>query len=200
MSTRTEQHDRAVADSRRASLAPAATVQVTVIDGHTVQVSGLSPQEVVNRLQRNHPSDRLTIAGTSPVLHGVQVARVARDTGLSEREVEILRRITCGESTLKLADHLSLSVDSVRTYIRSAYRKLGLRSRSQAVMWGIQHGLSPSPSNRPLTQEESQKLYDLVAALAVPDPRSRADIETETTIESLLRDIQPGWPSRCTTS
>jgi two-component system, NarL family, response regulator LiaR len=36
-------------------------------------------------------------------------------------------------------------VNSVKTYIRSAYRKMGVNHRAQAVAWGIQHGFTPPP-------------------------------------------------------
>jgi DNA-binding CsgD family transcriptional regulator len=119
-----------------------ATLQVNVLDDDTVQVSGLSPQEVVNRLQRDHPADRLSVVSRERVHQVIDVLN------LSEREVEVLRRITCGESNLELAGHMFLSVNTVKSYIRSSYRKLGLRSRSQAVMWGVQHGLADPDSLR----------------------------------------------------
>jgi DNA-binding NarL/FixJ family response regulator len=31
----------------------------------------------------------------------------------------------------------------VKTYIRTAYRKIGVQRRSQAVAWGMQHGFTP---------------------------------------------------------
>ena len=32
---------------------------------------------------------------------------------------------------------------SVKTYIRTAYRKMQVESRSQAVLWGVDHGFTP---------------------------------------------------------
>jgi DNA-binding CsgD family transcriptional regulator len=37
-----------------------------------------------------------------------------------------------------------LSPNSVKSYIRSAYRRIGATSRSQAVLWGIEHGFGES--------------------------------------------------------
>ena len=45
-----------------------------------------------------------------------------------------------GLSNQQIADQLYLSINSVKTYIRSTYRKVGVSSRAQAVAWGIQHG------------------------------------------------------------
>ena len=36
-----------------------------------------------------------------------------------------------------------LSINSVKTYIRSAYRKIGVTPRSQAVLWGVENGFKP---------------------------------------------------------
>jgi two-component system, NarL family, response regulator LiaR len=36
-----------------------------------------------------------------------------------------------------------LSINSIKSYIRSAYRKIGVTSRSRAILWGIDHGFQP---------------------------------------------------------
>ena len=36
-----------------------------------------------------------------------------------------------------------LSMNSIKTYIRSTYRKIGVASRTQAVLWGVEHGFKP---------------------------------------------------------
>ena len=36
-----------------------------------------------------------------------------------------------------------LSINTVKTYIRSAYRKIGVTTRPHAILWGIQHGFQP---------------------------------------------------------
>jgi DNA-binding NarL/FixJ family response regulator len=64
-----------------------------------------------------------------------------RPEGLSEREYDVLELITQGLSNDEVAQRLFLSVNSVKSYIRSGYRKIGATRRSQAVLWGVQHGL-----------------------------------------------------------
>ena len=34
-------------------------------------------------------------------------------------------------------------INSVKTYIRTAYRKINVRSRTQAVLWGVDNGCKP---------------------------------------------------------
>jgi DNA-binding CsgD family transcriptional regulator len=38
---------------------------------------------------------------------------------------------------------MHISPNSLKSYIRAAYRKIGVTTRSQAVLWGIRHGLRP---------------------------------------------------------
>jgi len=61
--------------------------------------------------------------------------------GLSPRESEIIACISRGMSNQEIAEQSFLSINTVKTHIRSAYRKIGVERRSQAVLWGISHGL-----------------------------------------------------------
>ena len=63
-----------------------------------------------------------------------------KEAGLSERESQVLSLIVQGKSNQEIAAAIFLSINSVKTYIRSAYRKLGVSSRTQAVAWGIRQG------------------------------------------------------------
>jgi two-component system, NarL family, nitrate/nitrite response regulator NarL len=71
------------------------------------------------------------------------VDSLGSQAGLTPREVEVLALITRGASNLEIAERLYLSINSVKTYIRSAYAKIGATSRSRAVAWCLQHGFSP---------------------------------------------------------
>lgn len=52
---------------------------------------------------------------------------------LSERELEVLQLIASGKSNRRIASELFVSVGNVKTHINNLYRKLGARSRTQAV-------------------------------------------------------------------
>jgi DNA-binding NarL/FixJ family response regulator len=71
------------------------------------------------------------------------VMRLGEAEGLSDREVQILGLITQGLQNTEIAERCYLSINSVKTYIRHAYRKIGVHDRSQAVVWCLQHGFSP---------------------------------------------------------
>jgi len=59
-------------------------------------------------------------------------ARASVET-LSERELEVLRLLNTSLSSTEMADELVVSVNTVRTHIRSIYSKLGVHSRYEAV-------------------------------------------------------------------
>jgi DNA-binding NarL/FixJ family response regulator len=66
-----------------------------------------------------------------------------RAIGLSAREAEVIALITQGLTNEEIAGRIYLSTNTVKTYIRSAYRKLGVDSRTRAVLWAIDHGFRP---------------------------------------------------------
>ena len=66
-----------------------------------------------------------------------------RDEGLTDREAEILALITQGKSNAEVAALTFLSPNTVKSYIRTIYRKIGVASRTQAVLWGVEHGFTP---------------------------------------------------------
>jgi NarL family two-component system response regulator LiaR len=55
----------------------------------------------------------------------------------------VIALITQGLSNLEIAERTYLSVNSVKTHVRTAYRKIGVDRRSKAVMWGVRHGFAP---------------------------------------------------------
>jgi DNA-binding NarL/FixJ family response regulator len=70
--------------------------------------------------------------------------RPGAEFGLSAREADVLALIVQGLTNKQIADRLYLSINSVKTYVRNAYVKVGAANRSQAVGWAIRHGFGPS--------------------------------------------------------
>lgn len=60
---------------------------------------------------------------------------------LTPRETELLLLIAQGLSNEDIAGLMSVSVNSVKSYVRSAYRKIGVTRRTQAVVWALSHDL-----------------------------------------------------------
>jgi DNA-binding NarL/FixJ family response regulator len=75
--------------------------------------------------------------------------RPGDSAGLSDREHDVLGAITRGLSNNEVASHLGISVNSVKTHIRGAYRRIGVGTRSQAVAWCIDSGF-PGADQPPL--------------------------------------------------
>jgi DNA-binding NarL/FixJ family response regulator len=74
--------------------------------------------------------------------HAVLQGPSAKDRRvLNDRELDTLRQIGAGLSNRQIADALILSINTVKTDVRGAYRKLGVTSRTEAMTWCIQHGL-----------------------------------------------------------
>ena len=66
-----------------------------------------------------------------------------RAEGLTDREAEVLALITQGKSNAEVAQLAYLSPNTVKSYIRTIYRKIGVDSRTKAVLWGISHDFTP---------------------------------------------------------
>jgi DNA-binding NarL/FixJ family response regulator len=60
--------------------------------------------------------------------------------GLTQRESEMLTFVARGLTNEEVARRSWLSVNTVKTYLKSAYRKIDVSSRSQAVAWCYRHG------------------------------------------------------------
>jgi DNA-binding NarL/FixJ family response regulator len=63
------------------------------------------------------------------------------DTGLSTREIEVLRLVARGHTLEEVARALSLSRHTVRTFVRRLYAKLQVSTRAQAVREALRQGL-----------------------------------------------------------
>jgi len=80
-------------------------------------------------------------AGRSATLAAVARSRPSA-LELSEREQDVLQQLVRGLSYKQVAGELSLSIDTVRTYIRRIYRKLQVHNVSEAVARAIREGLA----------------------------------------------------------
>jgi len=60
---------------------------------------------------------------------------------LSEREVEVLRRMAEGDRNRDIGEQLSISEETVKVHIRHIMDKLGAKDRTQAVAIGVRRGV-----------------------------------------------------------
>lgn len=68
--------------------------------------------------------------------------QVTRTAVLSPREEEVVSFVAAGLTNHDIAARMFVTDNTLKSYIRSAYRKMGVRSRSQAVGWAFSHGLA----------------------------------------------------------
>ncbi|MFL5666948.1 MAG: DNA-binding response regulator, partial [Ktedonobacteraceae bacterium] len=61
--------------------------------------------------------------------------------GLTNREIEILRLIAAGATNREVADALVISEGTVKNHLSNIFGRLGLRDRTQAVMYARERGL-----------------------------------------------------------
>jgi DNA-binding NarL/FixJ family response regulator len=60
---------------------------------------------------------------------------------LTEREVEVLRRIAEGDRNRDIGEHLGITEDTVKVHVKRIMDKLGAKDRTQAVAIGIRRGV-----------------------------------------------------------
>jgi DNA-binding NarL/FixJ family response regulator len=104
----------------------------------------LSARELVAAIEAVHAGE-VVISAPPPrrSRSAVGLDWPGRTEGLTDRESEVLALITQGMSNAEIAGLTFLSPNTVKSYIRTVYRKIGVASRTQAVLWGVAHGFSP---------------------------------------------------------
>jgi DNA-binding NarL/FixJ family response regulator len=103
----------------------------------------LPARELVSALEAVHAGE---IVISEPPPRGrtaVGLDWPGRGEGLTDREAEILALITQGKSNAEVATLTYLSPNTVKSYVRTIYRKIDAGSRTQAVLWGVDHGFKP---------------------------------------------------------
>ncbi|MDQ3738405.1 MAG: response regulator transcription factor [Actinomycetota bacterium] len=103
----------------------------------------LPANELVDALVRIHGGEIVVSPVPGRVRATVGLNWPGRTEGLTDREAEIIALITQGKSNAEIAELTFLSMNTIKSYIRSAYRKIGVASRTLAVLWGIEHGFKP---------------------------------------------------------
>jgi len=72
----------------------------------------------------------------------VGVAGRTRPTGLSEKEVAVLVELCHGHTNKQIAATLWLSEQTVKFHLRNIYRKLEIKSRTEALRYAYEHDLT----------------------------------------------------------
>lgn len=124
-------------------------------DGHLYEavqagVSGyllksLDSEELFGLLEgvtRGEPAMTRAMAGR--LLRAVANRMADEDKGeqaLTERELFVLRLVASGASNQEIASKLSISINTVKSHLKSILEKLQLDNRTQAATYAMKHGL-----------------------------------------------------------
>jgi DNA-binding NarL/FixJ family response regulator len=79
-----------------------------------------------------------------PMPAGESALPPARPAGLSEKEVAVLVELSHGHTNKQIALKLWLSEQTVKFHLRNIYRKLGIKSRTEALRYAYEHDLVTS--------------------------------------------------------
>jgi DNA-binding NarL/FixJ family response regulator len=60
---------------------------------------------------------------------------------LTDREMTVLQELSYGKSTREVAETIHVSDETVKTYLKQIFRKLGVRDRTEAVAEALRRGL-----------------------------------------------------------
>jgi DNA-binding NarL/FixJ family response regulator len=70
-----------------------------------------------------------------------EIAEHVADDALTEREIEVLRRVAAGKSNKVIAAELDISEGTVKTHMKSILPKLDASDRTHAVMIALKRGI-----------------------------------------------------------
>lgn len=104
-----------------------------------------TPEAAATELRREVRAGRLDGEAVAAVLaaagHRSRRTRHEQIAGLSDREIEVLRRLVRGHPNREVAAQLGISARTVDHHIRHIYDKIGVSTRAAATLFATQHGL-----------------------------------------------------------
>jgi DNA-binding CsgD family transcriptional regulator len=97
----------------------------------------------------------------------VMASRRAEESGLTDREVEVLEQVARGLTNREIAERLYISEKTVGRHLERIFAKLGVGSRTAAVSAAVEHGLIAEGAGQGETDESAGS----AALRAVATPR-----------------------------
>ena len=109
------------------------------LDKHVIDTAELRRQLAVVA-EGGNAYDARTLTAMMHALRTVELGGEgpARLTG---RQMDVLRHIAAGRSNAQIADAMFVSVNTVKTYVRSVFAKLDVSDRAEAVARGYENGI-----------------------------------------------------------
>jgi DNA-binding NarL/FixJ family response regulator len=100
-------------------------------------VKSIDPADLAAALRQAIDGNVFTTAG----LTEDPGQRAARDAGLTERELVIVRAVARGLSNEAIAKELWVAEQTVKFHLTNIYRKLGVSNRTEAARYAFEQGL-----------------------------------------------------------
>jgi DNA-binding NarL/FixJ family response regulator len=104
-------------------------------------LKGASADEIAHGIRTVHAGGSYLEPRVASKLMAEVMSPRRSATGLSERELEVLRLVAEGLPTKQIARNLSISERTVKFHVNSIFHKLGADNRAQAVALAAQRGL-----------------------------------------------------------
>ena len=95
-----------------------------------------------SRVMAGLPLDRDAVRAVLDAAGAPQAALPPLPADLTERELEILRRLACGRTKGEIAAELVISPSTVHTHTVHIYAKCGVSTRAALAMFAMRHGLA----------------------------------------------------------
>ena len=115
-------------------------VERAMHDGaHGYLSKALPAAELVAAIEKVHLGERLVAVDKPRTRHE---RRSTIEIGLTPRETDVIALIAAGVPNKEISRRLELSMNTVKSHIRTAYRSMGVTSRTQAVLWAVEHGIT----------------------------------------------------------
>ena len=115
-----------------------------------------TPQQLIDGIRTVFAGDALVAPAVTRRLLAAHARRRAPDRDrltladrLTEREAEVLRALAEGLSNAEIAGRMWLSAETVKTHLKSILAKLGVRDRTQAVVWAYRTGFVDAAADHP---------------------------------------------------
>ena len=66
----------------------------------------------------------------------------ATESGLTSRELDLIRILAQGKSNSEIAEELHLEPGTVKSHLTRINGKIGTRDRAQIIVWAFTHGVT----------------------------------------------------------
>ncbi len=121
-------------------LSPAQAVEAIDRGAAAILSKSAPATDLVRDIERVHSGTR--VVNEFPVHVWTPTWLETSDTSLTARELELLSFVASGLTNAEISRAMFLAESSVKTYLKRVYRKLGINSRSQAVMRAVELGIA----------------------------------------------------------